>query len=187
MSTRLARSELNAKGITIAINELKCVVEFEKSGQKLEVRYGKQLKVVHEGDILTYLPKVESDDSRETAMMLGTAISLSRSNIQGLNQPFKRELELKGTGFKAALKTVNGKNALVLNLGKSHDDVYEIPVNVKVSVPSPILIILESSNKHAVGQASANIRRFRRVDSYKGKGIHDKALPAKVLKETKKK
>jgi large subunit ribosomal protein L6 len=183
MLTRLERTTLSTKGITVSINEQLNLVSFEKNGQKLEYRYSKLLKPILNDNILSY---EALGDTPEYAMHLGTAISISRSHIQGLTQPFKQELELKGTGFKAALKSVNGKNLLVLTLGKSHDDIYEIPSNIKITVATPTQLVLESINKHALGQASAKIRRFRKVDAYKGKGVLIKGQVL-VLKETKKK
>ncbi|NBV28336.1 50S ribosomal protein L6 [bacterium] len=183
MLTRLERTDLNTKGVTVTIDEKNRVVSFQKGDQRLEHRYHKVLKPVLENGILSYIPLEENPES---AMQLGTAISISRSNIQGLIQPFKQELELKGTGFKAALKNVDGKNTLVLTLGKSHDDIYVIPADIKVTVSTPTQLVLESISKHALGQASAKIRRFRKVDAYKGKGILIKGQVL-VLKETKKK
>jgi large subunit ribosomal protein L6 len=183
MLSRLERTELNTKGINIAIDVKNSVVSFEKNNQKLSLKHSNLLKAVHENQILTFVPEVQTP---EAAAHLGTAISISRSHLKGLVQPFKQELELKGTGYKAALKVIDGKNVLVLTLGKSHDDQYVVPANVKVTVPAPTQIVLESIDKHALGQASAIIRRFRKRDAYKGKGILIKGQVV-VLKETKKK
>lgn len=183
MLTRLERATLDTNGITVTIHEKQHIVSFEKDGQKLEYRYSSLLKPSLNENVLNY---TALGTTPEYAMHLGTAISISRSHLQGLKKPFKQELELKGTGFKAALKVVNGKNILVLTLGKSHDDIYHIPSNIKITVATPTQLVLESINKHALGQASAKIRRFRKVDAYKGKGVLIKGQVL-VLKETKKK
>lgn len=207
MLTRLERKVLHTKGVKVSIDEANQLVSFEKNGQTLKYAYKADLlKPSLADDVLSF---EALDLTPEHAMHLGTAISISGAHIQGLNQPFKIELELKGTGFKAALKTekdlaslegVNRKGfmkvkqassekdrpVLVLTLGKSHDDYFIVPSDVTVTLGSAIQMTVESANKHSLGQAVAKIRRFRKVDAYKGKGVLLKGMVLS-LKETKKK
>ena len=83
------------------------------------------------------------------------------------NEGFKKELEIQGVGFKAA---VQGQK-LNLSLGKSHPILFQIPTSVKVTVAESTKITIEGVDKHLVGQTAADIRAFHPPEPYKGKGI----------------
>jgi large subunit ribosomal protein L6 len=80
---------------------------------------------------------------------------------------FKKELEINGVGYRAAVQG----NVLKLNLGYSHDVDFEIPAGVTVTAPKQTEIVVEGSDPQLVGQVAANIRDWRRPEPYKGKGI----------------
>jgi len=183
MSTKLSRKVLTTNGLNVVVSE--SFVTFEKGNEKLVCNYDSAfVGVEHTDNVLSFFAKEESADA---SMMLGTAIATSANHMKGLLTPFTIKLVLKGTGFKAALKKDNnGQDLLVLCLGKSHDDNFVVPSNVKISVPSPTSIVLQSANKQAVGQASAKIRAFRKPNAYKEKGIMVEGVVV-TLKETKKK
>ncbi|MCX6760902.1 MAG: 50S ribosomal protein L6 [Candidatus Nealsonbacteria bacterium] len=86
--------------------------------------------------------------------------------IKGVTDGFEKKLEIQGIGFKAALE---GEN-LVLAVGFSHPVKMKIPQNIKVSVEKNIIII-SGIDKELVGQFTANIRRIKPPEPYKGKGI----------------
>lgn len=184
MLTRLERTILNTKGIKVTIDDKNGVISFERNAQTLEYGFKTRLlKASCSDDVLTF---TALGTTPEHAMHLGTAISRSNACIKGLIQPFRKDLEIRGTGFKAALKVVDGKSFLVLQLGYSTERVFEVPAIVKVTVPAQTQIVLESVDKVALGLASVKIRGYRKVDAYKGKGIIEKGQVL-VLKETKKK
>ena len=85
----------------------------------------------------------------------------------GCDIGFKKELEIKGVGYRAQLQ---GK-VLKLNLGLSHDVDFQVPDGVTVTVPKQTEIIVEGEDQQLVGQVAANIREWRRPEPYKGKGI----------------
>ena len=87
--------------------------------------------------------------------------------IHGVSQGFKKQLNLVGVGFRAALN----KNELVLNLGYSHPIKFLIPDGISASVDANTKITLESSDKQLLGQVSADIQKFRPPEPYKGKGV----------------
>ena len=87
--------------------------------------------------------------------------------ITGVTTGFKKTLEIHGTGFRAQLQG----NALVLNLGFSHQIVMEIPNGVKVEVQNPTVINVSGYDKQVVGQFAAEIRKNRKPEPYKGKGV----------------
>jgi large subunit ribosomal protein L6 len=90
--------------------------------------------------------------------------------ITGVTTGFSKSLEIQGTGFRAQLQG----NALVLNLGFSHQVVMEIPKGLKVEVPNPTEITVSGYDKQAVGQFAAEIRKNRKPEPYKGKGVRYK-------------
>lgn len=108
----------------------------------------------------------DSDDRRSRAMH-GLARALLANMIEGVSQGFTRELQLVGVGYRAALKGSN----LELAVGFSHPVSIEAPDGVTFEVPEPTKIIVSGIDKERVGQASADIRKVRPPEPYKGKGI----------------
>ena len=87
--------------------------------------------------------------------------------VTGVSEGFRKELEIQGVGFKAA---VQGQN-LNLSLGKSHPILFAIPKDIKITVTDNTRITIEGIDKHRVGQVAADIRRFYPPEPYKGKGV----------------
>jgi len=90
--------------------------------------------------------------------------------VTGVTTGFKREMEITGVGYRAA---VQGK-VLKLSLGYSHDVDFPIPEGVTVATPKPTEIVVEGIDQQVVGQVAANIREWRKPEPYKGKGIRYK-------------
>jgi large subunit ribosomal protein L6 len=99
--------------------------------------------------------------------MWGTTRALVASMVKGVSAGFTKELEITGTGYRAA---VQGKN-LVLNLGYSHDVIYPVPPGIKITCEKPTSVKIEGIDKRQVGQVAAEIRGFRGPEPYKGKGV----------------
>ncbi|WP_135469659.1 50S ribosomal protein L6 [Crenalkalicoccus roseus] len=106
-------------------------------------------------------------EDRRSRTMWGTTRSLINGMVQGVSTGFVKEMEINGTGYRAA---VQGKD-LVLNLGYSHEIRYPIPPGIKITCERPTAIKVEGADKRQVGQVAAEIRAFRRPEPYKGKGI----------------
>jgi large subunit ribosomal protein L6 len=186
MLTRLERKELVTKGINVTVDSQLGKVRFEKDNKVLSVDF----------DPVLMTPVVEGDrllgnalgQTRQHAQRLGTFLSQAGSAIAGITTGFKVDLEIKGTGFKVASKTVDGKVVLVFQLGYSNESAstYVMPDNVIAKIGTPTQLSLESIDKQALGQVAANIRSLRKVNPYKGKGILVKGQVL-ILKETKKK
>ena len=87
--------------------------------------------------------------------------------VTGVTSGFKREMEIHGVGFKAA---VQGQK-LNLNLGKSHPIVFNIPTEVKITVADNTKITIEGIDNQLVGQCAADIRAYYPPEPYKGKGV----------------
>ncbi|WP_099826086.1 50S ribosomal protein L6 [Oceaniglobus indicus] len=146
------------------------------SGQKIEVKGPKGTRsfqatddvtlTINEGDI-TVTPRGTSKRARQ---QWGMTRSMVENLVTGVSTGFKRELEIQGVGYRAALQ---GK-VLKLNLGYSHDVDFEIPEGVTATVAKPTEIALEGIDEQQLGQVAANIRAWRKPEPYKGKGIRYK-------------
>lgn len=113
--------------------------------------------------------------------LLGTTHVNIASIIIGLEKGFSVELQLVGIGYSV----VQDGSVLVFNLGKSHQDRYEVSSDVKVSVPDKTNIVISGEDKQKVSDVADEIVNFRRPDVYKGKGVRYKNRQYK-LKEVKK-
>jgi large subunit ribosomal protein L6 len=121
-------------------------------------------------------------DDRRSRTMWGTTRSLINAMVQGVSTGFVKEMEINGTGYRAA---VQGKD-LVLNLGYSHEIRYPVPAGIKITCEKPTSIKVEGADKRQVGQVAAEIRAYRGPEPYKGKGV--KYVNEQILrKEGKKK
>ncbi len=107
------------------------------------------------------------DEERASSAMQGLARSLINNMVIGVSAGFKKELQIVGVGYRAQMSG----SKLVLNLGYSHPIEYVVPEGVKVTVADNVKITVEGADKQLVGQAAATIRRFRKPEPYKGKGI----------------
>jgi large subunit ribosomal protein L6 len=106
-------------------------------------------------------------ETRQIKALHGLSRALVANMVAGVNEGFKKELEIQGVGFKAA---VQGQK-LNLSLGKSHPILFQIPTTVKITVAESTKIAIEGVDKHLVGQTAADIRAFYPPEPYKGKGI----------------
>jgi large subunit ribosomal protein L6 len=87
--------------------------------------------------------------------------------VTGVAEGFSKQLEINGVGYRAQ---VQGQN-LVLQLGYSHDLVYPVPEGIQIVCERPTAITISGADKQRVGQVAAEIRRYRKPEPYKGKGI----------------
>jgi large subunit ribosomal protein L6 len=102
--------------------------------------------------------------------------------VNGVTKGFERKLNLVGVGYRASTQG----DALKLQLGYSHDIIYQLPNGVKAETPTQTEIIIKGANKQQVGQVAAEVRSYRTPEPYKGKGVRysDEVV---LIKETKKK
>ena len=128
------------------------------------------------------LTVVLNNDSPEAGAQSGTARALVNNMVVGVTAGFERKLSLVGVGYRAQAQG----ETLKLQLGFSHDIIYNLPKGVKAETPSQTEIIIKGSNKQQVGQVAAEVRAYRSPEPYKGKGVRyvDEVVH---LKETKKK
>ena len=108
------------------------------------------------------------DDERENRALHGLVRSLVNNMVVGVTAGFTKELEIVGVGYRA---TAQGPNKLELALGFSHPVTVDAPAGITFEVPSPTRIIVSGIDKEIVGQVAANIRKIRKPEPYKGKGV----------------
>jgi large subunit ribosomal protein L6 len=131
---------------------------------ELSLKLSDQVQAKIEGGKVVFTP---ANDSKQARMMWGTARNLARNMVAGVSQGFRKNLEINGVGYRAA---VQGKT-LQLQLGYSHDVNYPIPDDVTIKCEKPTAISISGRDKQRVGQVAAEIRAFRQPEPYKGKGI----------------
>lgn len=148
-------------------------VEVKIDGQHVEVKGPKGTKdlnmpepitaSVEENEVLVSRP----DDHRDNRSLHGLTRSLINNLVVGVTEGFKIDMEIFGVGYRVQLK---GKD-LEFSLGYSHPILIEAPEGVTFSVDGNTKFAIEGTDKQQVGQIAANIRRLRKDDPYKGKGI----------------
>jgi large subunit ribosomal protein L6 len=123
-----------------------------------------------------------NDESRESNALSGTTRALVNNMVTGVTKGFERKLNLVGVGYRAQSQG----ESLKLQLGYSHDVIYQLPAGVKAETPTQTEIIIKGANKQQVGQVAAEVRAYRSPEPYKGKGVRysDEVV---LIKETKKK
>lgn len=153
-------------GVTVSVDKSVVNVKGPKGELFQEIDPDISVKV-EDGSVAVVRP---TDQKRHKALH-GLYRSLINNMIVGVNEGYKKDLELVGVGYKAS---VQGQ-VLELNLGYSHNIYLAVPQEIKVNAETlkgknPIVTV-EGSDKQLVGQVSAKIRSLRKVEPYKGKGI----------------
>ncbi|MCA1690814.1 MAG: 50S ribosomal protein L6 [Actinobacteria bacterium] len=108
------------------------------------------------------------DDERTHRALHGLTRTLVNNMVVGVTQGFQKDLEIVGVGYRAAAPA---PTTLELALGFSHPVKVEAPEGVTFEVPAPTRITVRGNDKEMVGQVAANIRKLRKPEPYKGKGV----------------
>jgi len=106
-------------------------------------------------------------DGAQYSALAGTTRALVNNMVKGVSEGWEKKLILNGVGYRAK---VTG-NVVNLTVGLSHQVDYQLPEGVSAESVSPTEVTLKGIDKHAVGQAAAELRGFRPPEPYKGKGI----------------
>ena len=152
-------------GVNVDVNENTVTVKGPKGELKLDVI--KTLKVNLNGTELT-VEKLKND--KFTNQMHGTTNANIKNMLVGVSEGFKKGLEIIGVGYRFA---VSG-NTLTIQAGYSHPVKLEIPKGISVNAISATEIEVSGADKIVVGEFAANIRKVRKPEPYKGKGIRYK-------------
>ena len=108
------------------------------------------------------------NDERHNRALHGLTRSLVNNMVSGVTGGFTKELEIVGVGYRAQLR---GPTQIELALGFSHPVVVDAPAGISFEVPTPTRILVKGIDKELVGQVAANIRKIRKPEPYKGKGV----------------
>lgn len=108
-----------------------------------------------------------ADETRDARALHGLTRTLISNMVVGVSEGFSKSLEIVGVGYRAVLKD----NVLELQLGYSHPVIIEPREGITFEVPAPTQIKVSGIDKQAVGQVAADIRKWRKPEPYKGKGI----------------
>jgi large subunit ribosomal protein L6 len=107
------------------------------------------------------------NDERESRSLHGLTRSLINNMVLGVTEGYEKKMEIHGTGYRVAAKGSN----LEFSLGFSHPVVVEAPQGISFAVENPTRFSVQGIDKQLVGEVAANIRKLRRPDPYKGKGV----------------
>ncbi|WP_281165935.1 50S ribosomal protein L6 [Liquorilactobacillus sicerae] len=148
-------------------------VEVKKDGGKITVKGPKGELTREFSDKISFEIKDNvvkfdrSADDSKTRALHGTSRANFHNMVLGVTEGFKKELELRGVGYRAQMK---GKT-LILNVGYSHPVEFESTDEIKLEAPSATSIVVSGISKEKVGDLAARIRLTRAPEPYKGKGI----------------
>jgi large subunit ribosomal protein L6 len=149
-------------GVTIAIEPERVIVNGPKG--ELSERIHRDMQVEHVDDqILVKRPT----DRGEHRALHGLTRTLVANMVQGVTAGFEKRLEIQGVGYRAFLR---GRD-LELALGYSHPVEVKAPEGIEFEVPVPTRIVVRGASKQMVGEVAALIRKQRKPEPYKGKGI----------------
>ena len=149
-------------GVEVTNNDNVVTVKGPKG--ELTRKFSKDIEIRVEGtEVTLHRP----NDSKEMKTIHGTTRALLNNMVIGLSEGFKKELEMRGVGYRAQLQG----SKLVLAVGKSHPDEVEAPEGITFELPNPTTIVVSGISKEVVGQTAAYVRSLRSPEPYKGKGI----------------
>jgi large subunit ribosomal protein L6 len=149
-------------GVTIAIDPERVTVNGPKG--ELSERINREIKVEQQGDeVIVTRPT----DRGEHRALHGLTRTLVANMVTGVTDGFEKRLEIQGVGYRAQLK---GRD-LELALGYSHPVAVKAPDGIDFEVPMPTRIVVRGASKQQVGEIAAFIRKQRKPEPYKGKGI----------------
>ena len=167
------------EGVTVTVNENNEVVVKGPKGE-ISNKFHKDMKFEIEGNNLTV---VRPSDSIEHKTFHGTTRALLANMVKGVAEGFVKQLVIEGVGYRASIKG----NTVVVAAGYSHLVEKEIPEGLTVVCPSQTEIKISGIDKQLVGEFAANVRKIRKPEPYKGKGIRysDEVIRRKEGKKAK--
>jgi large subunit ribosomal protein L6 len=150
------------KGVTVKVAA--DAVEVQGPKGKLRQAIPPGIKFAQDNGALVATPERED---KELKKFYGLARSLVANAVTGVTEGFKKELDIVGVGYRAELK---GKQ-VHFALGYSHPVIFDIPNGIDITVDKQTHITVTGVDRQLVGQVAANIRRMRKPDPYKQKGV----------------
>jgi len=149
-------------GVSVSVSQ--AAVEVKGPKGKLRTPVPPGIKFALQGQELSCQ---RANDERQVRAFHGLARALAQNAIKGVTEGFTKDLDIVGVGYRA---TVEGRK-VVFALGYSHPVEYPIPEGIKIAVEKQTHIQVSGIDRQAVGQVAAEIRKLRKPDPYKQKGI----------------
>jgi len=149
-------------GVDVKVDGSAVTVKGPKGELALTVASPIEVKL-EDGQVLVTRP----DDERESRSLHGLTRTLIQNQIIGVTQGYSKGLEIVGTGYRVAAKG----NSLEFALGFSHSITVDPPAGITFAVEGNTKLTVHGIDKQAVGEAAANIRKLRKPEPYKGKGV----------------
>ena len=149
-------------GVSASTEDQTLVVKGPKGALQMQMRDEIRYDISDDG-----ISVVPANDTKEARAFWGMQRTLVQNLVTGVSEGFSKVLEINGVGYRAQAQ---GRN-LRLQLGYSHDVNFPVPEGVDVKTPDQTTIEISGIDKQKVGQVAAEIRRWRKPEPYKGKGI----------------
>ena len=149
-------------GVTVTQNEHTLTVKGAKG--ELTRTFHPDINIAVEENVITV---TRPSDGKEHRSLHGLTRALVANMVTGVHEGFTKTLEINGVGYRAAKQG----NKLALTLGFSHPVEMEAPAGITIDVPAPNKIVVSGADKEVVGAVAADIRKWRKPEPYKGKGI----------------
>ena len=150
-------------GVTVTVSDANVVAVKGPKGE-LSQQINRDLTVKVDGSVVTV---ERPSDDKEHRSLHGLSRTLIANMITGVSEGFTKGLEIVGVGYRAAKQG----NKLVINIGYSHPVEFEEQNGITLEVPAPNKILVKGIDKQLVGEVAATIRRVRKPEPFKGKGI----------------
>lgn len=162
--SRVAKNPVQLpQGVQAQLGEGSLTIKGAKGELSMDVHPA--VSIAEADGALTFAPADES--AAGGWAQCGTARAIVQNMVTGVTDGFERKLQLVGVGYRAQAQG----RAVNLSLGFSHPVVYQLPEGIDAETPSQTEIVIRGICKQKVGQVSAEIRRFRPPEPYKGKGV----------------
>ena len=150
-------------GVTVTVDENNVVTVKGPKGELVKAMHEDMSIAVENNEVLVTRP----NDIKENRALHGLTRALIHNMVVGVSEGFQKTLELVGVGYRAQLR---GKK-LVMNLGYSHPVEVEPMDGITFETPAATTVVIKGIDKQVVGAQAADIRRWRKPEPYKGKGI----------------
>jgi large subunit ribosomal protein L6 len=161
--SRIGRQPIEIpSGVDVAVDGSRVTVKGPRG--TLEQSFHNEIRIVREDGTVKVERTAEDGFHRS---LHGLTRTLIANMVEGVTKGYEKRLEIVGVGYRAALKGTD----IELALGFSHSVTVQAPEGIEFEVPAPNRITVRGNDKQAVGEIAANIRKIRKPEPYKGKGV----------------